>query len=91
MQKTDQETIHIKGENILAYELDMPLRTTYEYKNPKVSASLQAVLAEALQTDDDIDITEQVKSSFLRKKMEIYADFLFLCAGQSREHSISPR
>lgn len=91
MQKTDEETIHIKGENILAYELDMPLRTTYEYKNPKVSASLQAVLAEALQTDDDIDITEQVKRSFSREKMEMYADFLFLCAGKSREHSISLR
>lgn len=49
-----------KNENIVSHELDMPLRTTYEYKNPKVSASLQAVLAEAMKTEDDIDITEQV-------------------------------
>lgn len=51
-----------KNENILNHELDMPLRTTYEYKNPKVSASLQAVLAEAMKTEDDIDITEQVSN-----------------------------
>lgn len=38
----------------------MPLRTTFDYKNPKVPASLQAVLAEAMQTEDDIDITDQV-------------------------------
>lgn len=52
-----------KNENIVNHELDMPLRTTYEYKNPKVSASLQAVLAEAMKTEDDIDITEQVRTS----------------------------
>jgi kinesin family protein 3/17 len=41
------------------YELDLPIRTTYEYSNPKVSASLQAVLAEAMQTDNDtLDITD---------------------------------
>lgn len=61
MQRNDENAIHIRGENILTHELDMPLRTTCDYKNPKVSASLQAVLAEALQTDDDIDITGQVK------------------------------
>lgn len=49
-----------KNENIVTHELDMPQRTTYEYKNPKVPASLQAVLAEAMKTEDDIDITEQV-------------------------------
>lgn len=54
----NKEAIRYKGENLLNYELDMPLRTTYEYKNPKVSASLQAVLQEAMQTEDDIDITD---------------------------------
>lgn len=49
-----------KNENIVNHELEMPLRTTYEYKNPKVSASLQAVLAEAMRTEDDLDITEKV-------------------------------
>lgn len=53
-----------KNENVVNHELDMPLRTTYEYKNPKVSASLQAVLAEAMKTEDDIDITEQVCKTF---------------------------
>lgn len=50
-----------KSENIVEFELDMPQRTTYEYQNPKVSASLQAVLAEAMKTEGDIDITGEVK------------------------------
>jgi len=54
------QNVRFKNENIINHELDMPLRTTYEYKNPKVSASLQAVLAEAMRTEDDIDITEKV-------------------------------
>jgi kinesin family member 3B len=53
-----------KNENVVSHELEMPLRTTYDYKNPKVSASLQAVLAEAMKTEDDIDITEQVCTNF---------------------------
>lgn len=57
-----------KGENIMSYELDMPLRTTYEYSNPKVSASLQAVLAEAMQTEDDIDITDQSNYASMMKQ-----------------------
>ncbi|XP_039441093.1 kinesin-like protein Klp68D [Culex pipiens pallens] len=57
-----------KGENIMNYELDMPLRTTYEYSNPKVSASLQAVLAEAMQTEDDIDITDQSNYASMMKQ-----------------------
>lgn len=60
IQRSDEEAVNIRGENILMHELDMPLRTTTDYKNPKISASLQAVLAEALQTDDDVDITGQV-------------------------------
>lgn len=36
----------------------MPLRTTYDYKNPKVSASVQAVLAEAMKTENDLDIID---------------------------------
>lgn len=54
------DVTRFKYENIINQELDMPLRTTFEYKNPKVPASLQAVLAEAMKTEDDIDITEQV-------------------------------
>lgn len=46
----------------------MPLRTTYEYSNPKVSASLQAVLAEAMQTEDDIDITDQSNYASMMKQ-----------------------
>ncbi|XP_035895841.1 kinesin-like protein Klp68D [Anopheles stephensi] len=61
------DAVRYKGENILDYELDMPLRTTYEYSNPKVSASLQAVLAEAMQTEDDIDITDQSNYASMMK------------------------
>jgi kinesin family member 3B len=57
------DTIRFRGENVIENELDMPMRTTHDYKNPRVSASLQAVLAEAMQTDNDIvDITEQQQS-----------------------------
>lgn len=63
MQRNDENAVNIRGENILMHELDMPLRTTCDYKNPKVSASLQAVLAEALQTDDDVDIMGQVRNA----------------------------
>lgn len=52
--------LRFKGENIVSYELDYPMRTTNEYQNPRVSASLQAVLAEAMQTNDEMDINGQV-------------------------------
>lgn len=61
MQRNESNAIDVRSENILMHELDMPLRTTYDYKNPRVSASLQAVLNEALQTEDDVDITGQVR------------------------------
>lgn len=56
----DSAMMYLKSENIISYGLDMPIRTTYDYKNPKVSASLQAVLDEALQNGNDIDISDQV-------------------------------
>lgn len=68
MEKNDANAVHMRGENIVMHELDMPLRTTQDYKNPRVSASLQAVLAEALQTEGDIEINEQVSSSFLYRR-----------------------
>lgn len=52
--------IRFKGENILNYELDLPLRTTNDYKDPTVSSSLRAVLAEAMQTDDVLEISGMV-------------------------------
>jgi kinesin family protein 3/17 len=65
-----------KCENIVEYELDMPQRTTYEYQNPKVSASLQAVLAEAMKTEDDIDITGEV-SKIIKIIFKIFTFCLF--------------
>lgn len=76
-----------KNENIVSHELDMPLRTTYEYKNPKVSASLQAVLAEAMKTEDDIDITEQVCKAFTELR-NCYDLFFFLVLCKSNESTI---
>lgn len=67
IKSKSSDAIRYKGENIIDYELDMPLRTTYEYSNPKVSASLQAVLAEAMQTEDDIDITDQSNYASMMK------------------------
>ncbi|XP_064551593.1 kinesin-like protein Klp68D [Drosophila montana] len=61
--------LRFKSENIVSYELDMPCRTTQEYKTPKVSASLQAVLAQAMQTGDDIDIVDTHTKS-LRSRLE---------------------
>lgn len=61
IKHNETDAMRYKGENIISYELDMPLRTTYDYKNPKVSAKLQDVLAEAMRTEDVIDITDQVR------------------------------
>ncbi|XP_058828957.1 kinesin-like protein Klp68D [Topomyia yanbarensis] len=68
IKSNTEDAVRYKGENIINYELDMPLRTTYEYSNPKVSASLQAVLAEAMQTEDDIDITDQSNYASMMKQ-----------------------
>lgn len=71
--KGSSNAVRFKNENIINHELDLPLRTTYEYKNPKVSASLQAVLAEAMKTEDDIDITGEVSGfSFQTKSFLIF-------------------
>ncbi|ALC43850.1 Klp68D [Drosophila busckii] len=61
--------LRFKSENIVSYELEMPCRTTQEYRTPKVSASLQAVLAQAMQTGDDIDIVDSHTNS-LRHRLE---------------------
>lgn len=53
--------VRFKGENIINYELDLPLRTTNDYKDPMVSPSLRAVLAEAMQTDDVLEISGMVR------------------------------
>lgn len=66
---TSAEALRFKSENIVNYELEMPCRTTQEYKTPKVSASLQAVLAQAMQTGDDIDIVDNHTNS-IRSRLE---------------------
>ncbi|KAG5667479.1 Kinesin-like protein 1 [Polypedilum vanderplanki] len=63
-------SIRFKNENIIDYELDLPLRTTYDYKNPKVSASLQAVLAEAMKTEDYIDITGESYATQMKARLD---------------------
>lgn len=58
-----------KGENIVNYELDMPLRTTYDYTNQKISSTSStssihsAVMSDSMHTsttDDDININDPV-------------------------------
>lgn len=63
------DAVRYKNENIVSYELEMPCRTTQEYRSPKVSASLQAVLAQAMQTGDDIDIGDSQTNS-IRTRLE---------------------
>lgn len=58
IKQNDSNALRYKGENIVSFELDMPLRTTYDYTNPKVS--LQAVLAETMHTEEDININDPV-------------------------------
>ena len=78
IKHNETDAMRYKGENIVSYELDMPLRTTYDYKNPKVSAKLQDVLQEAMRTEDVIDITDQVSD-----------DILFNWSGGTLSHSIT--
>lgn len=68
-KSNDPSALRFKSENIVSYELDMPCRTTQEYRSPKVSASLQAVLAQAMHTGDDIDIVDTQTNS-LRSRLE---------------------
>ncbi|XP_044004559.1 kinesin-like protein KIF3B [Aphidius gifuensis] len=44
------------GENILNLELDMPARTTMDYRGPTIAPTIQAVLEEALRDEGDIDV-----------------------------------
>jgi kinesin family protein 3/17 len=59
----------IKGEvrymadNILKLDLDMPIRTTRDYTGPTVSASVQAVLDRAIQSEEEITIDASVYSN----------------------------
>lgn len=67
---SEEEAMRFKGENILSYDLDMPLRTTYDYEGPKVSASIQAVLAEAMQTEADIDMAAADQASRVKSRLD---------------------
>lgn len=49
MPENEASAIHLRSENIISH------------KNPKVSASLQAVIAEVLENGRDIDISDQVR------------------------------
>ncbi|KAI9586295.1 kinesin-like protein Klp68D [Glossina fuscipes] len=66
---SNEAALRFKSENIVSYELEMPCRTTQEYRSPKISASLQAVLAQAMQTGDDIDIVDAHTNS-IRSRLE---------------------
>uniref|UniRef100_A0A1L8E5K3 Kinesin-like protein n=1 Tax=Nyssomyia neivai TaxID=330878 RepID=A0A1L8E5K3_9DIPT len=70
IRRGGQDALRYRGENVLSHELDMPLRTTFEYRNPKVSASLQAVLAEAMQTEGDLDISSDTYTSQVKSRLD---------------------
>ena len=46
----------LQADNILKLDLDMPTRTTHEYEGPVVSASVQAVLDKAVQSEEHVTI-----------------------------------
>ncbi|KAL0270490.1 UNVERIFIED_CONTAM: hypothetical protein PYX00_007887 [Menopon gallinae] len=53
-----------RGENVLDLDLDMPERTTMDYEGPLVAPKILAMLDEALQVEENIDIdASRVKGS----------------------------
>lgn len=74
IEKNDENAIHLREHNIIMYELDMPLRTTEDYKNPKVSATLQAVLNEAMKTEGDLIMEQVCINLLLLYLLEHYLD-----------------
>lgn len=64
-------SLRFKNENIVSYDLEMPCRTTQEYRTPKVSASLQAVLAQAMQTgDENEEAAKDAYTKSIRSRLE---------------------
>ncbi|KAK6634282.1 hypothetical protein RUM44_004893 [Polyplax serrata] len=49
-------TPRYRSENVLDLDLDMPERTTMDYEGPVVAPKILAMLDEALQVEDNIDI-----------------------------------
>lgn len=49
-------TPRYRGENVLDLDLDMPERMTMDYEGPVVAPKILAMLDEALQVEDNIDI-----------------------------------
>lgn len=56
-----------RGENVLDLDLDMPVRNTMDYEGPVVAPKILAILDEALQVEDNIDIdASKVRGSSAR-------------------------
>ena len=47
---------HLKGENILRVELDMPNRITRDYEYPSVAPSLKAALNRAMSDEEELTV-----------------------------------
>ena len=47
---------HLKGENILRVELDMPNRITRDYEYPSVAPSLKAALNRAMSEEEELTV-----------------------------------
>lgn len=68
IKQNDTNSVRYKGENIVNYELDMPLRTTYDYTNQKLSSSTSSlhssVMSDSMHSsgtiDDEININDPV-------------------------------
>jgi hypothetical protein len=57
------------GENILSLKLDMPIRTTFDYKKPVIAPTIQAVLEKALCDEGDIDV--DASNASFRTKLQM--------------------
>lgn len=55
IKQNDTNSVRYKGENIVNYELDMPLRTTYDYTNQKSIHS--GIMSESMHTSSSSTIT----------------------------------
>lgn len=62
------EARRYRAENIVQLELDMPSRTTRDYKGPAIAPKVQAALDAALQDEDEIQVDASPFESTANKK-----------------------
>lgn len=69
----------LQAENIVQLELDMPSRTTRDYKGPAIAPKVQAALDAALQDEDEIQVDASSFESTANKKSKARWVALLMC------------